>query len=159
MVEKVGIGEYKVEKGKGVLVAYGLGSCIGLFLYDRAHKVAGLAHIMLAGRAPEHPGFTRTKYADNAVEEMLEAMKTAGAETFRITAVVIGGAHMFQEAAEARPSIGQRNLEGVRGALKRYNIQITDEDTGGDYGRTVEASVETGRVTVKSFRRGVKNLA
>lgn len=158
MMEKVGIGEYRVEKGKGGLVAYGLGSCIGLFLYDRVHKVAGLAHIMLAGRAPKSPEFSRTKYADNAVEEMLEAMKAAGAEASRITAVVVGGAHMFQEAPESRPSIGQRNLEGVRGALKRYNIRITDEDTGGDYGRTVEASVETGSVTVKSFRRGVKKL-
>ncbi len=93
------------------------------------------------------------------MEEMLDAMKAAGAETFRITAVVVGGAHMFQEATEARPSIGQRNLEGVRAALKRYNIRITGDDTGADYGRTVEASVETGKVTVKSFRRGDKNLS
>ncbi len=50
MLEKVGIGEYKVGKGKGVLVAYGLGSCIGFFCTTHP-KVGGLAHIMLAGRA------------------------------------------------------------------------------------------------------------
>lgn len=113
---------------------------------------------MLAGRAPERPDFTRAKYADNAVEDMLESMKDAGAETRRITAVIVGGAHMFQESGDTRPSIGQRNLEGVRAALKRYNIRITEEDTGGDYGRTVEVSVDTGKVVVKSFRRGVKIL-
>ena len=62
---------------------------------------------------------------------------------------------MFHEATEARPSIGQRNLEGVREVLKRYNIRVTGEDTGGDYGRTVEASVENGSITVRSFRAGV----
>lgn len=158
MLEKVGIGEYRVAKDKGVLVAYGLGSCIGLFLYDRVRKVAGLAHIMLAGLAPENVESSKTKYAENAVEEMLEKMKAAGAEKAFVTAVMAGGAHMFHDTMDTRPSIGQRNLEGVRKVLKRYNIRVVGEDTGGDFGRTLEASVETGSVTVRSFRHGVKHL-
>lgn len=157
-MERVSIGEVKLLQGSGVLVAYGLGSCIGLFLYDATRRLGGLAHIMLAGAAPEDFPYSRTKYAENAIGGMVDEMKRVGVQLSGITAVMAGGAHMFQEGLEARPSIGSRNIQSVYDVLKRYNIRVVAEDTGGDYGRTMEASVETGVVLVKSFRFGVKKL-
>lgn len=157
-MERVSIGEIKLLQGSGVLAAYGLGSCIGLFLYDATRRLGGLAHIMLAGAAPENFPYSKTKYAENAIGTMVDEMKRAGAQVSAISAVLAGGAHMFQEGLEARPSIGVRNIQGVYEILKRYNIRVVAEDTGGDYGRTMEASVESGAVLVKSFRFGVKKL-
>jgi chemotaxis protein CheD len=157
-VEKVGIGQLKVLKGTGVLTAYGLGSCIGLFLYDRTARVGGLAHIMLPGSAPETQAH-RNKYADHAVSSMIEQMAALGADPKRIGAVLVGGAHMFREnAGDPRESIGQKNVNGVTRNLKARSIRIAAEDVGGDYGRTVEADVEDGTVRIKSFRFGVREI-
>ena len=47
MKQNVGIGEYRVARPPAVLVSLGLGSCVGVALYDPERKVGGLAHIML----------------------------------------------------------------------------------------------------------------
>ncbi len=44
---KVGMAEYKIAKVPEILTTLGLGSCIGICLYDKQAKIAGLAHIML----------------------------------------------------------------------------------------------------------------
>ena len=159
MSEKVVLGQIKILKKEGVLVAYGLGSCIGLFLYDQIAKVGGLAHIMLSGVAPEIPGLSRTKYAENAIESILEKMEDFGASRERVVAIVAGGAHMFHDSsAEVRQAIGEKNIAGVRESLQRRRIPIKAEDVGEDYGRTVEAHISTGQLIVKSYRRPMKEL-
>ncbi len=159
MVEKVGIGQLKVLKGRGILCAYGLGSCIGLFLYDRTARVGGLAHIMLPGEAPEGLSVFPYKYGDNAIDAMVRLMEQQGAERRRIGGVLIGGAHMFHDSVgDYRDCIGQKNISGVLQALKFRSLPILAEDVGGDYGRTVEANVEDGTVKISSFRHEPKEI-
>lgn len=159
MVERVGIGEFRIRSGSGVLAAYGLGSCVGLFLYDDSARTGGLAHIMLSGTAPERTLGSKSKYAENAISAMLEQMTAVGAGLERIGAVLVGGAHMFSDVfGDAHLSIGQRNVEGVRSILQMHSIRIVEEDVGGDYGRTIEAEMETGKVKVKSFKHGVNEI-
>ena len=43
----VGIAEGKIAKGDQVLVSYALGSCVGVCLYDRQARIAGMAHVIL----------------------------------------------------------------------------------------------------------------
>ena len=43
----VGMADMNVAKDKGILITLGLGSCVGIALYDPVVKVAGLAHCML----------------------------------------------------------------------------------------------------------------
>ena len=48
MAEKIiGIGKIEILFKEGSLTSIGLGSCIGLVLYDDDRKIAGMAHIML----------------------------------------------------------------------------------------------------------------
>ena len=49
-VEKktVGIADLKACKTSGVITTIGLGSCVGISIYDKYKKIGGLAHIMLA---------------------------------------------------------------------------------------------------------------
>lgn len=157
--EKVGIGQLKVLKGSGILSAYGLGSCIGLFLYDRLARVGGLAHIMLSGAAPEGQSVFRYKYGDNAIDAMVGEMEKQGADRKRIGCVVIGGAHMFHDSVgDYRDCIGQKNIAGVMQTLKSRSLPVMAEDVGGDYGRTVEANVEDGTVRITSFRQEPKEI-
>ena len=44
---KVGMADYKVGRAPDTLISYGLGSCIGISLYDPQTKIGGLLHIML----------------------------------------------------------------------------------------------------------------
>ena len=44
---KVGMADLKVCKAPDALTTIGLGSCIGIALYDPSTKISGLAHIML----------------------------------------------------------------------------------------------------------------
>ena len=49
-VIKVGISDLNVARSPDALVTFALGSCVGICLYDRARKIAGLSHIMLPSK-------------------------------------------------------------------------------------------------------------
>ena len=52
--------------------------------------------------------------------------------------------------------VGQRNVEAVKEKLKQLGIRILAEDTGKNYGRTVEFYPETGDFLIKSVGKPQK---
>ena len=44
---KVGMADLKAARHPSKLTTLGLGSCVGIALYDKTTKIIGLAHIML----------------------------------------------------------------------------------------------------------------
>ena len=64
----LGIGEIGVGRDQGQLRTF-VGSCVGLALYDRRIRIAGLAHIMLPDS--QGAGTPAGKYVDTAIPEML----------------------------------------------------------------------------------------
>jgi chemotaxis protein CheD len=140
--------EIAVSRHEGdILVALGLGSCIGVALLDRASLVAGLAHVVL----PEsRPGTgTPGKFADTAVPELLRQVTGLGASKARLHAVLVGGAQMFATSAGGALDIGRRNEQAVRTALAVAGIPISVAVTGGSSGRTMRVHLENGIVTCK----------
>lgn len=157
----VGLGELKAGNQKGqVLVCYGLGSCIGLVLFDRVARVGAMAHVVLPdSRLNRGPDWLPGKFADTAVAAAVGVMVRLGAVPGRIQARVVGGARMLNVAGVgSKLDIGARNLEAVRVTLKKEGIPLTAEDTGGNYGRTVQLFVETGRLLVSTVGRGEREL-
>ncbi|SHM11313.1 chemotaxis protein CheD [Caldanaerovirga acetigignens] len=157
---RVGMGEYKTAKAPAMLVSFGLGSCVGVALYDGVRKIGGLAHIMLpdsslAGKKDFNPG----KFADTAIEHLVAELKNGGASTKNLVAKIAGGAQMFQLKSEnSVMMIGKRNVEAVRRKLNQLNIDLIAEDVEGNYGRTIEFCCETGKLTVKTIGHGIKIL-
>ena len=131
----VGIAEGKTAKHGEVLISYALGSCVGVCLFDRKHKIAGLAHIIL----PE------TSFAVNCQQ---------GAEKRFMVAKIAGGAKMFN-SAENQWNIGERNVDRVKKTLSEERIRIVAEDTGKDYGRTIAFMSEDGSLEVSTVRQKV----
>jgi len=128
----IGIGEFRV--GSFPMMTIGLGSCIGLTLYDDTLKIGAMVHIMLpdsAGRT-DRPG----KYADTAIPKLLKELNSLGSKNRSLVAKMAGGACMF-EYFGANLNIGERNAERVRALLKENHIQLTSEDVGGKVGRSV----------------------
>ena len=141
----IGIGEYRV--GSFPMMTIGLGSCIGLTLYDPNLRVGAMVHIMLpdsAGRM-DRPG----KYADTAVPLLVSELVALGAKNRAIVAKMIGGACMF-EYFGTNLNIGERNAEKVRILLKENHIQLAAEDIGGKVGRSVTfLPANEGKVSVR----------
>lgn len=154
----VGMAEVKVTRSPGgVLVALGLGSCIGICAYDPQARVAGLAHVVL----PEctEPQGTPGKFANTAVSFLLEEMRKMGALSFRIRVALAGGAQLFSfQGAGPRLDIGPRNAAAVQAELQRLNIKVTASDVGGASGRTVHLFTD-GRVRVKTIGKSERELA
>ena len=156
---KVGMADYKVGRAPSTLISYGLGSCIGVSLYDPQAKVGGLLHIMLPdsteSRASENPA----KFADTGVPLMLKDVLALGASKSRLVAKMAGGAQMFAFAkATDIMRVGARNAEAVKEQLKSLGIKLIAEDTGENYGRTVQINLENGVYTVKTMVKGEKEI-
>ena len=145
--KKVGIAEYEVTTSGAVLTTSGLGSCIGVALYDDAAEVAGLVHVMLPSAADNEGN--RAKFADSGVELIVEEMEERGADRDRFTAKLSGGSDML-DFSENGSSIGSRNLDTVRETLEDFSIPILGEDVGGDHGRSLKFQAATGDLVVKS---------
>lgn len=157
---KVGMADLNVACRIGVLKTTGLGSCVGVTLYDAAAKVAGMAHVMLPSSSIAREGTLNTaKYADTAIPEMIRRMEDLGARTERMEAKLAGGAQMFAFGGSSDTMrIGPRNVESCKELLKRYAIPLKAEDTGGNYGRTIEFDCETGVLSIRSVQKGIKEL-
>lgn len=141
----LGMGEHRV--GKCPMGTIGLGSCIALILRDRRTSLAGLAHIML----PESRGNTDRpgKFADTALSVLLEEMGRFGSTKLSITAIIVGGASMFEYSASSL-NIGERNAAAVKDLLSDHGIRIEYEEIGGKVGRSVYYWPEKkGRLIVK----------
>ena len=156
---KVGMADLKAGKNPDSLISYGLGSCVGIALYDAQTKVGGLAHIMLPDSTQARATDNTAKFADTAIPVLLEQILRLGAQRNRVTAKIAGGSQMFSFAqATDIMRIGDRNAEAVREVLKAHSIRILAEDVGGNYGRTVELLLESGVFVIKTVNKGDNRL-
>lgn len=155
----VGIADLNVVKAPDKLVTYALGSCVGVCLYDKDKKVAGLVHIMLPLSTETTNGGADNKrrYADTGIKELVELMVKNGASKFGMTAKIAGGAQMFKVASSTF-NIGERNVAAVKKVLASYNIRIIAEDTGLDYGRTQFFHADTGIMEIRAASKGTKTF-
>lgn len=153
---RVGIAESKLVDSPDRLRTSGLGSCVGIVLYDALKKTAGMGHIMLPDSTmAKKKDLNRAKYADTAIEDLLKGLKGAGASTYRIKAKMAGGAQMFQlKPASDLMRIGPRNVDAVRRMLHQFNIPIEAEDVGGRSGRTIEFDPLTCLLHIKKVNEG-----
>ena len=152
----VGMADLKVANHPDKLTTLGLGSCVGITLYDRAKKIGGMAHCML----PTYKGFEGqniAKFVDSAVIELINQMVRIGASRASLVAKIAGGAHMFGGSSNSDMlKIGERNAAAGLAILKQLSIPIKGNDTGGTYGRTIELDIDTGALKIRAVGAGEK---
>lgn len=159
-VIRVGMGEMKVARPPALLTAVGIGSCVAVIIRDNESGTGGMAHVMLPW-LPQNPreGTNLLKYANYAIDKMVEQIVETGGSLGKLSAKIVGGSHMFETTKGSFPmDIGGRNLEAVRRKLIQMDIEILAEDSGGNHGRSVELSLEDGSVMVRSVRKGERAL-
>lgn len=144
VIHTIGIAGLKVvrapEKVRTVL-----GSCVGVALFDNMNKVGGLCHVILP--CSKQGQGDKGKFADTAVDWLLEEVLQCGATRSRLTAKIGGGASMF--GAHVDNGIGERNIKAVRERLTHHHIRLAAEAVGGLKGRKMMLDPTTGQVEVQ----------
>ena len=150
----IGIGEYRA--GSFPMMTIGLGSCIGLVIYDETAKKGAMVHIMLpesTGRK-DRPG----KYADTAIPLIIDELLALGCRKKNFVAKMAGGACMF-EYFGANLNIGERNIQKVKELLAAAQIKLVAEDIGGKTGRSVTFLPESnGKLSIRRADGTTKDL-
>lgn len=148
---KVGIADFGVASGNAVLTTSGLGSCLGVAIYDRPASVAGLVHAMLPSREEMAEG-NEAKFADTGIQALVEALEREGADRASLEAKLAGGSDML-DFSEEGSGIGVRNAEIGRQTLESFDIPVVATDVGGEHGRSLRLETATGDLVVKSANR------
>ncbi len=146
-IVRVKIADYAILKEEGLLITIGLGSCIGIALYDATLKVAGLAHILLSDSTQFSKRENLAKYADTAIPLLLEEMLKMGVKKGRVKAKIAGGSELFNFKSN-RESVGARNIKAVKKTLALINIPLLAADVGGKTGRTMRVFPEECKVFI-----------
>lgn len=156
---RVGIADLNTAVSPKKLITVGLGSCIGIAIYDPNNKIGGLAHIMLPDSTQFNNITNPMKFADLAIPILLERMQKQGAIKRNLKAKIAGGASMFNFSDKSMiMDIGNRNSISVKKVLKELNIPIISEDIGGNKGRTMIFDTTNGVVQIKTVGVGIREI-
>ncbi len=151
----VGMAEIKVTLAPYRLITTGLGSCIGLCMYDPVIKVGGMAHVVLPNLTNLKDSDPGGKYAVTAIPLLVNSMVKFGANRYRLVAKIAGGAEMFSFPGQSSVlKIGERNAETIKEILEDMGIPLIAEEVGGNYGRTIEFDTNSGELLVKTINHG-----
>ncbi|MUK89891.1 chemotaxis protein CheD [Ornithinibacillus sp. L9] len=154
-IVKVGIADVNIVTAPNTIRTTGLGSCVGIVIYDLPKKTAGLAHIMLPdSNLAKQTNFNAFKYADTAIDNMMEKLLENGVRKFALKAKIAGGAQMFQFSSNDTIRIGRRNVEAVLKRLSKYHIPVVASDVGGNCGRTIDFDPDTGELKIRTVSKG-----
>lgn len=154
---KVGMADLKVCSSPDSIITLGLGSCVGIIIYDPVKKIAGMLHAMLPDSTKIRNNGSREKFVDTGTIDLLARLESVGAVKRNLVAKVAGGAQMFAfQSNNEMGRIGDKNVEASRAILAKLGIPIIAEDTGSNYGRTVEFYPETGEYHIRAVGKSEK---
>ena len=156
---KVGISQWKVVPAPHRMITLGLGSCVGVVLYDSVMRIGGMSHIMLPDSSQFKRNDNKGKFADTAIPMLLEEMQAIGARKRVIIARIAGGAQMFSsEERKAVNNIGHRNVEKTFEVLDNLGIKVLAKDVGGNKGRTMIFDTADGSVWIRMLGQKTRLL-
>ena len=116
-----------------------------------------MVHYMLPDSTKVRNNSNVAKFGDTGIRELLKRVIAAGGNKNRLVAKIAGGAKMFEVSGLSEVgNIGARNAQTARETLKALGIRLVAEDTGLNYGRTVELHCDTGEFYIKSVGKPLK---
>lgn len=154
---KVGMADLNISKSPDLLTTLGLGSCVGICLYDKEKKIAGLVHIMLPSSKEIKNNTNKAKFVDSGIDQLINLMVKEGSNKKNLIAKIAGGSQMFNfNSGNDMLRIGERNINATKERLKELNIEIIAEDTGGNFGRTIILDSNDGSLNIRTIGHGEK---
>ena len=131
-------GDYAVSSDPAVVMSTVLGSCVAVCLFDVRAGVGGMNHFLLAGTGAARGNDLR--YGVNAMELLINELLRAGADRYKISAKLFGGARMTEHSRD----IGESNARFASDFLAQEGIPCLSQSLGGDQARRVQFTPVTG---------------
>jgi chemotaxis protein CheD len=131
----------------------GIGTCLGIFMFDLKNSRYMLAHTMLPTMENMRPYTSDdmpARFTDQGIHFMLRRLLREGSSKRDIKVRMAGGAQIYNDTLH----IGTRNIEVAHQILKDENIEILAEDVGGNIGRSILEFYKDGTMYIK--KNGVK---
>ena len=135
----VNTGEVKTGIKNDILKSSPIGSCVVVVLFDEKVDAGGMAHIMLPGKAPEKKDTIPTRYAENAIEELLQQVFGRGFRKNHVKAVIAGGGNVLKRKGDM---IGKHNLNAVIKLLAQKEIPVLARSVGGTNRKSVRFNIQ-----------------
>ncbi len=139
----VDTGEVKIATEGTILRSVAIGSCVVVAAINFKRKIGAMAHIMLPGSAPQQ-SLEKTKYAFDGIEQLLNQMFEAGANTDETEVCLVGGGNVLKREDD---TICEANIKSVTDILKENDIPIRSSVLGGTKRKSVFIDVEKGRIS------------
>lgn len=152
MHKVVGIGEWACSANESeTVVTYALATCVAVTVYCPVRKAAGMIHILLPSPNSEDDVRLRpSRFASTGVPLLIRHMtQRLGCPFESLEVRIYGGANSIRRNNLFK--IGMRNVEQVRQELRKLNIAPRYIDVGGGISRTLEMSVATGEIRMKTL--------
>jgi chemotaxis protein CheD len=149
------IAEICISKNpEDILGVFGLGSCLGIILYDPKLKVGGILHSLLPSMPNcRQEGLSKSEqpllFVDQGLPLLYQQLKVLGAVPDRLKAYIAGGATFGNDQKDLF-AIGLRNFVVACETLRGLKLPLTAKDVGGRISRTVNLEVGSGRVWLES---------
>ena len=155
----VGVGDLKLTAENGeTLVTYGLGSCIGIAIWDPVAGVAGMLHFMLPESQgdPEKARQNPALYADTGIPLLFRSAYQLGADKKRLLVRVAGGAQVLD--GDGIFNIGKRNYLAMKKIFWKAGVMIHAEEVGGNISRTLRLEAGSGKLLLQEAGQDVREL-
>lgn len=141
------------------LVAFSIGSGMGVAIHDPVCGVGGILNFMLPDSTRANgidPAKVPFMFADTAIPAFLKALYEQEAQPDRLKVVIAGGAHVLDQTDAF--NIGQKNLEALKANLEFYDLKIHHENSGGTKSRTLSLEIGSGSSSIKIFGEGEEKV-
>ncbi|HPG31883.1 MAG TPA: chemotaxis protein CheD [bacterium] len=126
-----------------VLICNGIGSCIAAAAIDEKNFFGYLAHIMLPGKAPENYDSLKTKYAENAIERLIELMNENQTDLKTVKFNLIGAGNVLKKKDD---TICEANINSTLEILAKRKLNIGQKILGGESRRAVKIDPGTNKI-------------
>jgi chemotaxis protein CheD len=137
-------GEVAVCQGTGMLIASAIGSCVVVTVYDPFSCVGGMAHVMLPWASRDPHLSNRTKYAEDAMKELMRKMADYKTDLSLLKLCLIGGGNLL---GDGHDDIGADISRSLIEIITRMGIKPIAMELGGLQRRSCALCVSSGRVT------------
>jgi len=156
---EVNMAAMEIGQSPSRLITRGLGSCLGITLYDPVQKTGAMVHPMLPDIDKARIKSNPSRFVNSAIKNMLAELEKRDCARNQLVAKIFGGAHMFGFiTADSILNVGQKNIEVAQSTFKELGITVAAQEVGGSFGRTIELNLEDGKVLVKTVSWGEKEV-
>jgi chemotaxis protein CheD len=126
---EVNMAGLEVAQAPARLITRGLGSCLGITLYDGSKKIGGMAHPMLPDIEAARIKSNLARFVNSGIRKMVEELEKRGCSRNQLVAKMFGGAHMFGFiTADSILNVGQKNIETALAVFKELDISWGEKE-------------------------------